>query len=560
MCLLAAVFGRLPFAGAPLSGWIITGAVAALALLFSLPRRGELTAPWPEQRWAPPAGTQRWIMLASVVVAILAMWPRSALLEQSLTEPEVRQLQTLEEYRATTGQMLSRLSIPAAGPVQLELARALGGKLVPGSTDTGLPNERLLRTPAWIAGILSTILIALLGTAMGSPRSGLAAGLLLSMHPEHVRWSATAGSSATGLLFLLAVLLCLISWLRSGRFGWWLGLTAAQAGALLSGHAELLAVNAVAGVLLWLGPGTPRERTTRMLHLAAALTAALGTLLFSAFTIFASGGPPASLADTFSRWFTGLPWRLEGITDQATSLTALAGGTPWRGMLLYALLPVCIAAGLYFMVVQDWRTRFVSLSLLVTILLPSGAALAGDHREAPALLLMALTPVWAGAGLMRRFPRNRRLLFAPLVAGVLYVMATSPVLQRLMRIPRQPVEQVIKTAHPDDARDPKILTATFGPSSSTARLYDPAVQLPANTAALDALVDEALKTDHSLLVYYRPADVGTPEWAGMQEEIERSGRFRPVRQVSAFDPRESYRLYRYDLREQIIRMNLSPEK
>ncbi|MCH2060642.1 MAG: glycosyltransferase family 39 protein [Verrucomicrobiales bacterium] len=96
-----------------------------------------------------------------------------------------------------------------------------------GSTD-GLVNERALRYPSLIAGLLSVIAIALLGRVLLSPTVGLAAAFFLAMHPWHLRYSTEARSYAMVILLVTLAMLCLVIALRNNRWRWWLGFAGCQ--------------------------------------------------------------------------------------------------------------------------------------------------------------------------------------------------------------------------------------------------------------------------------------------------------------------------------------------
>jgi 4-amino-4-deoxy-L-arabinose transferase-like glycosyltransferase len=96
-----------------------------------------------------------------------------------------------------------------------------------GSAD-GLVNERALRYPSLIAGLLSIVAIALLGRVLFSPAVGLAAAFVLTVHPWHLRYSTEARSYAMVILLVTLGMLCLVIALRNNRWRWWLGFAVCQ--------------------------------------------------------------------------------------------------------------------------------------------------------------------------------------------------------------------------------------------------------------------------------------------------------------------------------------------
>ena len=96
-----------------------------------------------------------------------------------------------------------------------------------GSTN-GLLDERALRYPSLIAGLLSVVAIALLGRVLFSPVVGLAAAFLLAVHPWHLRYSTEACSYAMVILLVTLGMLCLVIALRNNRWRWWLAFAGCQ--------------------------------------------------------------------------------------------------------------------------------------------------------------------------------------------------------------------------------------------------------------------------------------------------------------------------------------------
>ena len=74
------------------------------------------------------------------------------------------------------------------------------------------------------------------------------------------------------------------------------------------------------------------------------------------------------------------------------------------------------------------------------------------------------------------------------------------------------------------------------------------------------LVDTAYDNDAPLFVFHTlAARTLTPEHPILRE-LESGDRFVLTREFPAFDPRDTIRLYRYQPREQIINLQVKPEK
>ena len=115
---------------------------------------------------------------------------------------------------------------------------------------------------------------------------------------------------------------------------------------------------------------------------------------------------------------------------------------------------------------------------------------------------------------------------------------------------------VATAARPD--KNAGSAAAAPGPLMNAARVYDPDVRLLESAAELNALADAAFENDQPLYVYEPLKAEETGEAAGIHRELATGGRFEPVREFHGMDARTSYRLYRYQSREQIIRLNVKP--
>ena len=349
------------------------------------------------------------------------------------------------------------------------------------------------------------------------------------------------------LFGLIAALLCLLKSLRTNQWRWWLALAAAQILSQISHHAAflpLVALNLLTAVAIMRSPAEPRDRRSHLfrLGLVLSLTTISLSLLYS-----------LSL------------WRQPRMDFQALLLMAISGDVAgashspsWRTAAIWGLLPLCCVAGIYFMFRQDWRTRLAALVLLSAIAITS--AVCGEGAVMLAMLLLPLTLAWAGHGAARAFPHNRRLVHTPLMLAAVFAITTAPVLQRTMDLPRQPVKDVVQAATRESDRQNSVLTFTFGRDALGAIAYDPGAGFSPGISFLSRLVDFAFEKNRPLFVYHTLRDGRDPGFAEIMKELQTSGRFHLVKEFPASDPARSYLLYRYQPREQIIRLNVKPEK
>ncbi len=414
---------------------------------------------------------------------------------------------------------------------------------------------RSLRTFPWLSGLLTVGLITLLSAAMGSPRAGLAAGLIMAMHPLHIRWSLEVGGVATLLVSLTIAMLCMLQIFRTNRWRWWAGLAAAQSVCILchgSAAFGLVALD-VAALIVFMKSGAARSAIwshTRRLFVAVVLT------LLAFLTVIPSK----------SQWSWGVensfwPVLLSGMsgTGSGTGLDSLMQEPAWRSWMVWGILPLCCLAGLVALSIQDWRTRFVGGSLTGASLL--AWILAGPAAALPfALLLLPLSLAWSGTWLMRLFPAVPRMAHVPVAAAVLFVMTTAPALQRTLAVPSSPLHDVVAAARRPDEKKPGTVTAVFGYYLAPARFADPGVVFIDRLATLRKLVDDAFDHGHPLYVYH-PLNRNTLiDWPHTVKELQTSGRFHLIQEFPAYDLQQNIRLYKYQPREQIIRLNVTPEK
>jgi len=531
---------------------LLTLAIIALNPFWSLPSAPAYSDP----KWELPAIARRRTWLLAALVTILAIWPRSICMTHSLTNEEallIGSATVIQGHGETRIVPPTEFEIPAgygdpapSGDGWWARIEPRIGYLLDAAIRKSTYKEAAFEGPGhllpWISGVLTTGLLVLLGAALGSLRAGLAAGLILAMHPQHVHWSATVGGASTMLFCLTAALLCLLKALRTNQWCWWLAIAVAQTVARLSHQAALPAIAALnllsAGVILY-SPAPWRDRRSHLLRLCLTLvmTAVPLTLLYS-FTLW-----PQPAANLESLWKMVVGGDATGVTYPAW----------WRDIVSWGLLPLGCAAGVFLMLRQDWRTKLTAAALLAAI--GVAFAVSGEGAAMLAVILLPLTLGWAGNGISSAFPRNRRMVHAPLILAAVFVMATAPVLQRTMALPRQPVRDAFKAANAAD----NALTFTFGGDAVAANVYGGG-NSKASLSDLSHYVDIAFEKDHPLFVYHSIRDGKDHRNAEIIQELETSGRFHLIQEFPAFDPARSYRLYKYQPREQIIRLNVKPEK
>ena len=531
---------------------ILTLAAILTSRWWSLP-----TAPaFPDPRFEVPAAARRWIWLMAGAVAILAMWPRSARLDHGLSTTELQNLDSACRFsRAPAPAEVAEWAGPA-GTHSLVLdhvaAQFAGNYLHQNPRLNSTLTPRTARALPWTAGVLSAGLVVLLAAALGSPRAGLAAGLIMAMHPQQVQISSEVSDASLTQFCFGAVLLCLLNAMRTNGWRWWVALGAALA-ALGFGHPIVIMVvfvlNGVAAVVFWKSQGSKRDRISHALRLLVVTAIAATTLVIPNCFLPVFTSSPA-LADQWANVLSGVPFSI-GADHSASgaSLLAMTNEAAWRWPVMFILLPLVMVGGVWFLLRQGWRTRITAVAFLLF------GALGG---LGPGLMLLPIVFAWAGVGLLRLFPMQPRLQHAPVFIAVLYVLATTPALQRTISIPRQPLREVLAAASSATKATPAIATFGSGPTyllSRVAGVHD--IEKPGE---LDTLIDTAFEKSLPLFVFYSLADGTDARFEPLAHMLETSGQFVLTHEFPAFDPRQNIRLYRYQPREQIIRLNLQPEK
>lgn len=100
-------------------------------------------------------------------------------------------------------------------------------------------SEAATRIVPLLAGIGSLIALAYLMRQIGFSAAGLAAALVLALHPWHVRYSSEARGYTLLILLLLLAVIFLIKALEEGKWRWWLIYSGMQFGALYAWKAAI---------------------------------------------------------------------------------------------------------------------------------------------------------------------------------------------------------------------------------------------------------------------------------------------------------------------------------
>ena len=282
-------------------------------------------------------------------------------------------IHTLWYYRKPTNHVLYSV----AARTSLAVWRAVTGA-APQEWD-----EFALRFPAFAAALLAVFLLGLLVHDLGFPRAAPAAGVLLAIHPWHIRFGADGRGYTLMVLLAICAAWFLLHGLRDGRWRFWLGYAASQL-ALLWVHPLAIYFPlslAGAGALgIWLGPGARGDRALRLGRFVAAnVLAAMVYLQLIAPNVVQGlvfsheWEQPHGMTTQLTRkmWLylaAGLHVRQPRHPEYFfPTLRAIWRGGAWVWVVAYALLPALAAIGLVRALRPPGAARFVFLGLAAAV-------------------------------------------------------------------------------------------------------------------------------------------------------------------------------------------------
>ncbi len=571
----------------------LTGFLAALVALATLKWWSRPAAPvYPDPAPHDPR-TRRWILFFVFAAMLLAVWPRSARLNHSLWNDEEYHLRAYVwgNWQPVSDGALRFIPVTWKealfenekgnhhiwASAEARLGHFLSGH---GFDQNSTFSEAGLRIVPFTSGVLTVGVVVLLGAALGHPRAGLAAGLILALHPWHVRWSVELRGYSTMLLAITAGLLCLIQALRTNRWRWWLGYAAAQFLFLLcfAGSLYVAMAQNMAGFTVIFCARAPWP--VRLAGAARLMVAGIFSLIplallmgphvpqIAAYLKSANEYAPIGTSwfkDLWSHLVTGLrPSGDPPGTTLGIALPDLTASAPWRSWLAYGVIPLFLAGGLFALFRQDWRTRLVASTLLLAALLAVGHnMLSGSPFLTWYLLyllpLFVLALVWL-APLLSRFRTNfpASLPFLPVI---LFSILTAPALGRITMVPRQPIREVVAamrgTSPALQQADSRILTASFGDGARQMLSYDPRLHILKSREELRQLTEQAMAESRPLFLCIRgPAAMATEE-PDLLAAVSSDPRWQQLDPVPGMEAMLSYDLYRF-APDDIGRIRLQP--
>lgn len=429
-------------------------------------------------------------------------------------------------------------------------------------------DERALRLPAYVAGILSVAALGALVTRLGSARAGVFAAWLLALHPWLLRYASEARGYAQVLLLVPLVLLGAIAALQRGSWRRWLAFGAAEVALLWTYPgciAFLLLVNVGLVTEIARAHGRSpegRQQATRWLVSGVAAGVVFGLLMAPNLAIFLLHSESTREVlktrfwlDTASHLWSGMAWTHGGRGEPYVELGDAARAAPllFRALLGVSLLGV--VTGALRLVAAGGIRAWLVPALLLPGLLTALGVIARQSLVHEWYFLFALPGLAAllALGLDAPFARARSgSRTAAVSAGLLvaylagYAWLTHDMRTSLRAHPVQPLRDVVRLERPvPDPFDPansQVLTAAWG---LTPRYYDPLVHLVGQPDALQALMRDSAATGRPLF-----AAVGRPQLARRRhpelwELVQREDLFEEVAHLRGSEPRGEFLVFRY---------------
>jgi len=561
----------------------ICAALFAGARLWTAPLSGPRAAPAPAPRWLGPALLAA-LLLGAGVRAPLAgsgLWwdeawaVRRAIVGEhepapALDGPAPRfeaapWARTLFAWEKPTNHLPQSIASRAA----LELWRAAVGA-GPDRFD-----ERVLRLPAVAAALLSIPLLGLLVADWGYPRAGVAAALLLALHPWHVEDATGARGYALVALAAIACALFLGRALSTAAWRWWLSFAAAEvlllwthpfavylaacfgAAALAQlAHAgrlreapRLVAANAGAAALflVLMGPGLAQVPLWHDVHRTReGDTREVGRVVSKL------------VRELWTRAAIGVPLSVPQTDPERTypDLRVLRARSPVVRPVLFGALPALALLGLAAVLRRPGPQRSVALALLAAppLAIAGSAALGhlGQRFHARYLFFaLALVPPLLAVGVdtaasrlagPRRAPRAAWAALALAVAGFAWLV--FPATRNHAAHPYAGMREAVAfvAARPGAAA---ALRAGVGLGGDTARVYDPGLLHVEDAAGLRALLERARRDGRPLYVLYGYAGRNRHRHPDVFALLDERRLFEPLGRFDAIAPEFVYRVLRY---------------
>lgn len=423
-------------------------------------------------------------------------------------------------------------------------------------------SEVALRLPAFVAGVLSLGVWALLLRALGFPAAGALAAWLIALHPWHMRFVPELRGYAFVFFFLPLACLLAVRAVRSGRWRWWAAYGGAQFGLFYSWPGTtftLMVLNAGVAAMIACSSGDRLTSATRWL----TATAVAGMVSFQLYLpcvaqLFghlddwdAKGLGWPWISNVGSRLLTGMPWKIPGGTLPEMSALFTQHPIFFGGML--AMMAGLIVVGL----MRFFSSGAAGTVMALVFIVPGPATYLFARLKDTYLFewyvvfmvpgLMALCAVGLVTLLAPVFAKRRTVAVACaviLLAG--FALATQAARHRLVTQPvqftRDSVLKIRPTLNPHDPRNREILTVA---TLATPEIYDPNIRRVKSGAELVELLQEADRSGYPLFINQGYANILAAETPSLSALISQTEMFEKIAILPGIEPMFDREILRY---------------
>ncbi len=419
-------------------------------------------------------------------------------------------------------------------------------------------DERVVRWPAYLFGLATIPLLALLLARLGHCRAGPAAAILLAVHPWFIRYISEMRGYAMIIFFVVLLLLLAVEALRSTQWRWWLAFGFCQFLMMWTNVLSIyvpLALNVIIFLLFimrradtqWWQGQAARWVVVNILSAMLFFQVMLPNLPWlveyvSKHQNTPRGTGPDWYADFAGYMLGGMDWTWRGGDTPAymnwtKALTKMSLPINVLGWVTLALLVSCLIYGIWLSRKQREQDPFmpmVAITLLMAPLLCIMHELVADEYFYFWYLIFALpmVPFFVGLGAEGFFQRMCKsagqkagiavpsLVLLGIVGGF-FALTIHPLQTKYPVEPlRVTAEYMRGDLEPYPPEEEKVITAGF---MMVTPVYNPAYHHVVSVEELRDLMERARRENKPLYVafgHYGFAEVAFPEIVALVENPE----------------------------------------
>ncbi len=416
-------------------------------------------------------------------------------------------------------------------------------------------SEAALRAPSLFVGLITIVIIALLGHEIGGTSVGCSAAFLMAISPWHVRYATESKGYSLMLFFICLNLYAIIRALKDDKIRWWLIFAISEAGYLLSfagsiyvavsinllvtiellrlkksrGVFTLIAFNLIGAipVIIWMFPSIPQI----LAYLKAEDSLRLG--MGWDWT-----------RDYFSGLAIGFQYSNPGLTHSGTSWLSQCLTSTWLYLVFFLwVAPIMLITGIVLSFSRNTASRLTILAPTIAGVMAYAHNSAQNNPMVVWYLLYTIIPVVFALPLaISFFGKNRPWLMHTSICllVITYAALTWNVNQILQLHDRQPIRQTVATIK---EVAPNAMTATFGVSDRQSQSYDPHVHMLESESELQDCINKSRDAKVPFYVYFCGATVSQQRRPDLMKRVAQSDEFTLFAKKSGHEELFSYQVY-----------------